>query len=190
MTRADGIEMWIEAGLKELGRGGIEGVRVEVLAEGLGITKGGFYRRFKDRRALLDAMLETWTRGRIASVEEHGGRGGENPRDRVEAVIRIYTSRLNPEGMAIELAIRQWARSDPAAAAAAAKVDAARVKVAEKIYREMGLTAKKARARALLLYSFIFGQSLILLERTPHERASLTAACADVLIELSSRNDS
>jgi len=187
MTRADGSEMWIEAGLKELGRSGIEGVRVEVLAEGLGITKGGFYRRFKDRRDLLEAMLETWTRGRIAAVQEHGTRGGADPRTRAEAIIRIYSSRVNPEGMAIELAIRQWARSDAAAAAAVADVDAARVKVAEKIYRDMGLTAKKARARAVLLYSFVFGQSLILLEQTPHERANLNAACAEVLMEYSSR---
>ena len=34
---------------------------------GLGVTKGGFYRRFKDRRALLDALLETWSAGRIAA---------------------------------------------------------------------------------------------------------------------------
>jgi AcrR family transcriptional regulator len=36
-----GREMWIEAGLKEIGRSGVEGVRVEVLAAHLGITKGG-----------------------------------------------------------------------------------------------------------------------------------------------------
>jgi AcrR family transcriptional regulator len=189
MTRADGSDMWIDAGLRELGRSGIEGVRVEVLAEGLGITKGGFYRRFKDRRALLEAMLETWTRGRIAAVQEHAARGGTDPRDRIESIIRIYSKRVNPEGIGIELAIRQWGRSDTAAAAAIRSVDAARVKVAEKIYREMGLTAKKARARAVLLYSFAFGQGLILLEQTPQERAGLIAACAEVLIEFSSRPD-
>jgi AcrR family transcriptional regulator len=57
MADASGRDMWIEAGLKEIGQGGVERVRVEVLAERLGITKGGFYRRFKDRRALLDALL-------------------------------------------------------------------------------------------------------------------------------------
>jgi AcrR family transcriptional regulator len=189
MTRTEGSDMWIEAGLKELGRSGIDGVRVEVLAEKLGITKGGFYRRFKDRRALLEAMLETWMRGRIAAVQEHAARGGANPRDRIESIIRIYSTRVNPEGIAIELAIRQWGRSDAAAAAAILSVDAARVKVAEKIYREMGLTARKARARALLLYSFAFGQSLILLAQTSQERASLAAACAEVLMELSPRVD-
>jgi AcrR family transcriptional regulator len=181
MTRADGSDMWIEAGLRELGRSGIEGVRVEVLAEGLGVTKGGFYRRFKDRRALLEAMLETWTNGRIATVQEHATRGGSDPRDRIQSIVKIYSSRVSPKGMSIELAVRQWARSDPAAAAAVAAVDAARLKVAEKIYREMGLPPKKARARAVLLYAFIFGQSLILLEQGSSERASLTAACSEIL---------
>jgi AcrR family transcriptional regulator len=190
MERVSGSDMWIEAGLKELGRGGIEGVRVEVLAERLGITKGGFYRRFKDRRALLEAMLETWARGRIASVQDHGARASGTPRERVESMIKIYSPPVNAEGMAIELAIRQWARSDAIAAAAVASVDAARLKVAEKVYRDMGLTPKKARARAALLYSFVFGQSLILLEQTSRERESLTAACAEMLTEFSSQPDS
>ena len=56
----DGHEMWIEAGLKAIVKSGIDGMRVEIVAKALGVTKGGFYRRFKDRRALLDAMLESW----------------------------------------------------------------------------------------------------------------------------------
>jgi AcrR family transcriptional regulator len=189
MERADGSEMWIETGLRELGRSGIEGVRVEVLAQRLGITKGGFYRRFRDRRALLDAMLERWARGRIDSVREHGAHGGATPRDRVASMVKIYAGPINAEGMAIELAIRQWARSDRAAAAAVAGVDAARLKVAEKIYRDMGLAPRKARARAILLYSFVFGQSLILLEQSSRERAGLTAACTEVLAEFSAQTD-
>jgi AcrR family transcriptional regulator len=189
MERADGREMWIEVGLRELGRSGIEGVRVEVLAERLGITKGGFYRRFKDRRALLDAMLQTWARGRIASVQDHGAHGGATPHDRVASIIKIYAGPINAEGMAIELAIRQWARVDRATAAVVTSVDAVRLKVAEDIYRDMGLTPKKARARAILLYSFVFGQSLILLNQSSHERASLTAACTEILTEFSARRD-
>src|SRR5262245_48459887 len=99
---------WIEAGLKELGRGGVEAVRIEVVAQRLGVTKGGFYRRFKDRRALLDAILETWEHGRIAAIEKQAELGGANARERLRSLIRIYSERLNPEGMAIELAVRQW----------------------------------------------------------------------------------
>jgi hypothetical protein len=53
----------------------------------------------------------------------------------------------------------------------------------------MGLAPRKARARAILLYSFVFGQSLILLEQSSRERAGLTAACTEVLAEFSAQTD-
>jgi AcrR family transcriptional regulator len=178
------VDQWIEAGLKELGRGGVEAVRIEVVAQRLGVTKGGFYRRFKDRRALLDAILDTWERGRIAAIEKQAELGGTNARERLRSLIRIYSERLNPEGMAIELAVRQWARSDAGAAAAVASVDGTRLRIATQLYRELGLSAEDAQARALLFYSFIFGQSLLVLEGAARRRATLTAACAELLIDL------
>ena len=174
---------WVEAALAELAQGGIERVRVEVLAKALGVTKGGFYRRFKDRRALLDALLETWTRGRIAAIEKHTELGDATARERLKSVIRLYSERVNPEGMAIELAIRQWARSDAAAAAAAARVDGTRLKTVAQLYGKLGMAAEEAQARAVLFYSFIFGQSLLFLEQAPRKRAGLIAACAEALTE-------
>ena len=182
MTDASGRDMWVEAALKEIGRGGVERVRVEVLAERLGITKGGFYRRFKDRRALLDALLETWTRGRIAAIEKQTELGNEDARDRLKSLIRLYSERLNPEGMAIELAIRQWARSDENAAAAVASVDAARLKHVAELYRATGLEAEAAEAQAFLFYCFIFGQSLLFVERGPRKRSQLVAKSAEKLL--------
>ena len=176
-----GHRAWIDAGLKEIGQGGVAQVRVEVLAQRLGVTKGGFYRRFKDRRALLDALLDTWSRGRIAAVERQTALGSESAADRLKAVIRLYSERVNPEGMAIELAIRQWARSDPAAGAAVARVDTARLKNVAQLYAHMGLSSEDAQARAVLFYAFIFGQALIFPDQAPRRRAALTAACADVL---------
>src|ERR1051325_4437365 len=120
-------ESGIEAGFEEIARTGVEGVRVEVLAKNLGVTKGGFYRRFADRAALLEAMLERWREGRAASIAQQTSLDGEAPRERLKAMIQLYSERLNPEGMAIELAIRQWARSDENAGAAVASVDAARL---------------------------------------------------------------
>jgi AcrR family transcriptional regulator len=183
MEDESGREMWIEAGLKEIGRSGVEGVRVEVLAAHLGITKGGFYRRFKDRRALLDALLTTWQRGRIAAIEKQTELAGERAGERLKSLIQLYSERLNPEAMAIELAIRQWARSDAAASAAVESVDAARLSNVAQLYRRLGRSAEEARARAVLFYAFIFGQSLIFLGPSSRKRASITAACADILID-------
>src|ERR1700730_6336853 len=68
---------WIEAGLQALAAGGPDAVRVEALAQALGVTKGGFYGHFADRNALLDEMLATWERMStdevLERVERHGG---------------------------------------------------------------------------------------------------------------------
>ena len=183
MNQTMGRDMWIGAALKAMARGGVEQVRVEVLATDLGITKGGFYRRFKDRRALLDALLETWTRERITAVEKQTELHGDSARERLRSVIQLYVERANPQAMAIELAVRQWARSDDRAAAAVARVDAARLDNVIRLYSRLGLSATDAQARAVLLYAFLFGQSLLFLEQGPRKRASLMAACADLLTE-------
>jgi AcrR family transcriptional regulator len=73
-------ECWIEAGFAKLSRSGVEGVRVEVPAKSLGVTKGSFYRRFKDRAALLSAMLADWSADRLATIEQQAALDGETAR--------------------------------------------------------------------------------------------------------------
>src|SRR5882757_2294586 len=100
----DKSERWIDAGLAEMAQTGIEGVRVEVLAKNLGVTKGGFYRRFRDRAALLNGMLQNWRAGRIAAIERQTSLDGATARERLRALIGLYSERMNTEGMAVELA--------------------------------------------------------------------------------------
>ena len=182
MTDGKG-DAWIEAGFTEIARSGVDGVRVEVLAKNLGVTKGGFYRRFRDRAALLDGMLANWRAGRIAAIEQQTSLDGATARDRLRALIRLYSERMNTEGMAVELAIRQWARSDEAAASAVASVDAARLNNVGQLYHATGLQPEQADAQAFLFYCFIFGQSLLFLERGPRKRAQLIAKSAEKLLD-------
>src|SRR5665811_1797884 len=97
MTGGKG-DSWIEAGFKEIARSGVEGVRVEVLAKNLGVTKGGFYRRFRDRAALLDGILQSWSAGRTADpamgpLRRGGGRRGCERRCRAAEECRASLSR-------------------------------------------------------------------------------------------------
>ena len=75
-------EAWIEAGLSALADGGPDAVRVDVLAQKLGVTRGGFYHQFESRPAFLDALLDTW---------EH--RSTEDVRQRVEREVVPSRSR-------------------------------------------------------------------------------------------------
>ena len=45
-------------------------MRIEPLARTLGVTKGGFYRHFKDRQSLLEEMLDAWERTGVDEVIE------------------------------------------------------------------------------------------------------------------------
>src|SRR5438067_8491572 len=84
---------WIEAGLQALGVGGPDAVRIEKLAEALGVTKGGFYWHFDDRRALLEEMLDAWERvvidQAINRVESEGG----DARAKLQRLFALSSSR-------------------------------------------------------------------------------------------------
>ena len=59
---------WIDAGLRALAAGGPDAVRIEPLARELGVTRGGFYWHFEDRRALLEEILDAWERSSVDEV--------------------------------------------------------------------------------------------------------------------------
>jgi AcrR family transcriptional regulator len=153
-------DAWIAAAFDALAEGGIDAVRVEPLAKALDITKGSFYWHFADRRALIEAMLASWAAGRIAAIREQALERGAP-----DAVLReladLYTHRANIRGLAIELAIRSLARTDEQAAKAARNVDRERLRQVAQLFARMGWTPADAQARAILFYSYLFGQSLL-----------------------------
>ncbi|HEX2655613.1 MAG TPA: TetR/AcrR family transcriptional regulator, partial [Xanthobacteraceae bacterium] len=140
--------------------GGLEAVRIEPLAKVLGITKGSFYWHFADRRALLDAVLVHWSEGRIAAIRTQAATR-EEPTAVLRRLARLYTQRANLKGLAIELAIRSFARTDEKAAEAIRQVDTERLSLVVPLFIGLGWSKSDAEARAVLFYSTLFGQSLL-----------------------------
>ena len=150
---------WIAAAFDALAEGGIDAVRVEPLAKSLAITKGSFYWHFADRRALIDAMLAAWTEGRIAAIRQQTERG--EPAAVLRTLADLYTRHANLRGLAIELAIRSLARTGEPAAKAVREVDRERLAHVGKLFAALGWPRTEAQARAILFYSYLFGQSLL-----------------------------
>jgi AcrR family transcriptional regulator len=151
---------WIAAAFDALAGGGIGAVRVEPLAKALDITKGSFYWHFADRRALLDAMLAVWSEGRIAAIREQAAARGA-PDAVLSDLADLYTRHANIRGLGIELAIRSLARTDQAAAKAVRAVDRERLRHVGDLFAALGWPGSQAQARAILFYSYLFGQSLL-----------------------------
>lgn len=154
---------WIAAALEALAAEGMAGVRVERLAASLGVTKGSFYWHFKDREALVAAVLAQWAAGRIAAIAEQTRDHGTpaDARKALLALLDIYARTPNRKGLAVELAIRGLAPGHAAAKRAVAHVDAARLAKVGALFAKLGKSPAEADARALLFYAFLFGQSLM-----------------------------
>lgn len=159
-----GRDEWIAGATELMARAGIDGVRVEILAKTLGVTKGSFYWHFKDRKDLLDGLLAVWKDGRIRDIEKQTALTKGKERDQAHHLIEVYGTGRNRKGISIELAIRDWARRDPGAAQIVESVDAHRLECTRQLFKNMGLDEAEAKARSLLLYAYVFGQSLMLYE--------------------------
>jgi len=109
-------ERWIDVAIDVLAKEGVTGLRIEVLAKRCGVTKGSFYWHFKDRQALLEAVLEHWKAGRIRDIEKTTAVTPGGEREQLLFAIDLYGANRNRKGMSIELAVRDWARHDPRAA--------------------------------------------------------------------------
>mgnify|MGYP001177946766 FL=1 len=152
---------WIESAIDVLAREGVAGLRVEVLAKRCGVTKGSFYWHFKDRQDLLAAMLEHWREGRIRDIEKITTVSPGHERDQLHFAIEVYGASRNRKGMSIELAVRDWARHDPQAAAVVEAVDLYRLECTHRLFVAAGMSDAEAKSRSLLLYACVFGLSLM-----------------------------
>ena len=156
---------WIEAAIEVLAEQGVQGMRIEVLAKNFGVTKGSFYWHFKDRQDLFNAVLQTWRDGRIRDIHKQSVAAPGLEREQLLHLIDVYGATRNRKGISIELAVREWARRDAEAAAVVEEVDTWRLECTRKLFVARGVSESEAKSRSLLLYAYVFGQSLMACER-------------------------
>lgn len=167
-------DAWIEEGLRALGAGGPDAVRVEALARALGVTKGGFYWHFPDRRALLAEMLDSWERRTIDAVIERVEKGGGDARARLRRLFEISSSRAIRDLIRAEYAIRDWARRDHEVAGRLRRVDNRRIAYLRELFSDICADPDEIEARCLLTLSLFTGNRLITADHPGRSRAEVT----------------
>jgi AcrR family transcriptional regulator len=159
--------------------GGPDAVRVETLAASLGVSKGGFYWHFADRGALLREMLDTWertgTEDIIARVESHPGDG----RAKLRKLIEVTSA---PEGLSVELAVRDWARRDGDVARRLRRADNRRLEFVRSQFREFCPDEADVEVRAMLAYSAVIGSYFVVADHPGRSRSQLLQQAVDHLL--------
>lgn len=170
---------WIEAGLRALAAGGPAAVRIEALAESLGVTKGGFYGHFTDRNALLEEMLDTWERRATDEALKRVQSKGGDIRTRLQrAGVLTFSRELLP----VDLAIRDWARRDPAVAKRLRRVDNRRMDYLRQGFGEISRDADEAEARSMLAFSLAIGHHFMAADHGGRSHQEALALAAEWLM--------
>ncbi|UWQ11033.1 TetR/AcrR family transcriptional regulator [Aliiroseovarius crassostreae] len=146
---------WLSAAYEVLTESGVEAVKVGVLSKKLGLTRSGFYWYFKDREALLDAMVARWDAKNTGNLI----RQTEAYADTItEAMLNLFECWLDADlfDSRLDLAIRNWARNDPDLQCKIEHSDRLRARAIADMYRRFGFSDKQAEVRSMtVLYTQI-----------------------------------
>ncbi|WP_434599783.1 TetR/AcrR family transcriptional regulator [Streptomyces sp. A5-4] len=174
---------WIEEGLRALSVGGPDAVRVESLAQALGVSKGGFYGHFNNRGALLTEMLDTWEREVTQVVIDQVETGGGDAKVKLERLFAIASS---GDGLmtstAADLAIRDWARRDEAVAQRLKRADNRRMDYLRSLFSSICADADDVEARCMLVFSLRIGNHVIAADHGDRSRAEVMKLTARWLL--------
>ena len=154
---------WIDAAIEMMAEDNIEALRVDTLAERLGVTKGSFYWHFKGREDLLFSVLEAWRLQMTSQIRSLIADTSGTPWERIERLLRIAISaRPDVPGGPFEVTLRDWARRDAKVALIVREVDNARFDFARQLYRDAGLSEADASDYAELHMAFVIGSRMTL----------------------------
>jgi AcrR family transcriptional regulator len=173
LSRAD----WEQAALDAIAREGVSGVAVEPLAQRLGVTKGSFYAHFRSREQLIDAALSRWESSHGESLSELSAI--EDPRERLDRTMLAAVQFSQSPGRSIHVRLLGEI-GVPRVREALARVSAERIARIAASYRELGLGAAAADARARIAYATYLGLLQMALESPD---APLDAPAIDAVLD-------
>jgi AcrR family transcriptional regulator len=145
------VANWVDAAIDVLVLESVDQVRVESLAQSLGVTKGSFYWHFEDRAALLEAVIEEWSRRATLQPEELFRRGNADAREQLRRLLN-FRSTVTAQWSHLELAMHAWSRRSRRVRAAVQQVERHRVDYLCGLLAKIGVREEDIRARAYIFY--------------------------------------
>jgi AcrR family transcriptional regulator len=179
--------VWLDAARAILIEQGVDAVKVEPLAAMLEISRSSFYWHFKNRQDLLDGLIEYWTevndRALRALVEPHETDPEEREqlaksRLRQLVVLFIDERQFSSE---FDMAMREWARKDPAVEKQVARIDRQRIAHLQKIFQDIGHSKTDSLIRAKILYFHQLGYYLTGIKESDEVRKRVAPRYLEVL---------
>ena len=169
---------WLDMALEVLETDGVAGVRIEVLAKRLAISKSGFYWHFKNRDHLFKDMLDYWSHEITEVITANPEILTLKPKGRL---IRTAEIILDYQLTRYEIPIRQWALQDAGAARAVKKVNRLRLDFVGGAFSELGFKGDDLDMRSMLFVCYHTWESPMFREVSRKRRRELIAKRIELL---------
>ena len=177
-TRRVSKAQWLDMALEVLETDGVAGVRIEILAKRLEISKSGFYWHFKNSDHLLKDMLDYWTHELTEVATENPQLLTLKPKSRL---IKTAEMILEHDLTRYEIPIRQWALQDAVAARAVRKVNRLRLDFIGGAFSELGFTGDDLDMRTMLFTCYHTWEAAMFREISRKRRRELITKRIELL---------
>jgi AcrR family transcriptional regulator len=147
-TRQD----WVRTAVQTLASEGVDGIRVDVLARALSVTKGSFYWHFRDRSDLLDAVIDLWEDETTWLIAE-----ASQPSSPTHRLLRFFELISPARNYPSDREMFAWARRSAKVRTRAIAVELKRVDFIERQLIAAGIAAPVAARRAEIAYLATLG---------------------------------
>ncbi|HKR85747.1 MAG TPA: TetR/AcrR family transcriptional regulator [Terriglobales bacterium] len=142
---------WLKAAYDSLIRNGVDSVRIMPLSQRVKLSRTSFYWFFKDRDALLRALLERWKSKNTANLILQTEAYAESI---TEAILNVFDCWLDQRlfDSRFEFAVRNWAQRSDDVAAEIAEADEQRIEALKAMFIRFGYKPLAADVRARTIY--------------------------------------
>ena len=145
-------DQWLSTALQLFAKSGEGGLRVEVLARTLNVSKSGFYFHFKDRDEFLLQLLAYWAHEYTEVVTKNPLLLMTPARQRL---LMISTLVFEQNLTEFDAAMYVWANKDPKIARQVRKVTDMRTSFAGKAFAELGFEGDDLEMRARMFVAHL-----------------------------------
>ena len=141
-------QVWLDAAYDLFVAEGIEAVKIMTLAKKLNLTRTGFYWHFKELSELHAAIIDIWQTRNTGILLQ---RCAAPAQSLCEALFNLIDCWIDHDlfDAPLDLAIRNWARSDAKLRALVDLSDQTRLEAVIKVFERFGRTGDAAHYRAL-----------------------------------------
>ncbi len=144
-------EVWLAAAKQALIETGLDAVKIQSLASRLQIARTSFYWFFKDRTALLDALLEDWEAKNTGAFVDACAAYAATIAEAVLNLIAVFYDDAIFEPR-LDFAVRGWAHQSDAVAVRVNAADERRLAAIRAMFVRFGYAADDADVRARTVY--------------------------------------